>query len=478
MQAFNGSVARKLPAAVMASAIAAVSFLSFTGDALAQDDEEESSVANQPTRRTPAMGERVYSRLSEAQACAEMGDSACAHELLEEVREMDNLNSYELAQMWNFYAFIAFEEDDYGAAIDAYVNVLAQPDLPLGLEQTTQYSLATLYVQEERYQEGLAMLDRWFSTQENPSPDAYILKAQIHYQTEEFEEGIEPVLTALRIAEEQGREPQEGWYQLLNVFYFELENYPKVIETLSILVENWTKRDYLMQLAGVYGQEGQDQNTLALYEAAYEVGWLESSSDFTNLAQMLLSADIPYKAASILEEKLEDGSVESTEANWRLLAQAWQLSQDDAKAIPALSRASALADDGNLDMLLAQSYANVAQWEDCIETARTALRRGGLNREDQTNIILGSCLTEDGQHSEARTAFQTAARDERSRRAANQWLDYVNSEMAREQANREALQALRNRQNQTRAPVVAQAPAAPPPVETESLAESEEAAAE
>jgi tetratricopeptide (TPR) repeat protein len=358
---------------------------------------------------------------------------------------MDNLNSYETAQMWNFYAFIYFEQENYAEAIRAYENVLQQPELPLGLEQTTMYSLATLYVQEERYQEGLDMLDRWFGTQATPSPGPYILKAQIHYQLEQFAEGIDPVLTALRIAQEQGRDPEEGWYQLLNVFYFELENYPKVIETLTVLLENWTKRDYLIQLAGIYGQEGEDRNTLALYETAYEAGWLDRSSDFVNLSQMLLSADIPYKAATILQSGLDDGTIDSTQANWRLLAQAWQLAQDDVKAIPALSRASSLADDGNLDMLLAQSHANLAQWDDCVDAARNGLRRGGLNRTDQTNIILGNCLTQQKEYQEARTAFLAAARDERSRRTANDFIAYVDSEAARERANREALNALRAR---------------------------------
>ena len=403
----------------------------------------EESQANAPTRRTPAMRENVYSKLAEAQACSEAEDQECAMEKLGEVRAMNNLNSYEIAQMWNFYAFIYFEQDNYAEAITAYEHVLEQPDLPVGLEQTTMYSLATLYVQQEQYQKGLDMLRRWFMTQETPSPDAYILEAQIHYQLNQYAEGIEPVLTALKLAEETGREPQEGWYQLLNVFYFELENYPKVIETLTTLAEKWTKRDYLIQLAGIYGQEGQERNTLALYQAAYEKGWLDRSSDIVNLAQMLVSADIPYKAALILEKGLDDGSVDSTQANWRLLAQSWQLAQDDEKAIPALSRASSLADDGNLDMLLAQSYANLAQWDECVDSARNALRRGDLNRVDQTNMILGNCLVEQKEYSEARNAFQAAARDERSRRGANQWLQYIESEEARERANREALQALR-----------------------------------
>lgn len=404
---------------------------------------EEESQANAPTRRTPAMRENVYSRLAEAQACSEMGDQECAMEKLAEVRAMNNLNSYEMAQMWNFYAFIYFEQDNFPEAIRAYENVLKQEELPIGLEQTVMYSLATLYVQEERYQEGLDMLERWFQTQTTPSADSYILKAQIHYQLGQYAEGVEPILTALRVAQEQGREPQEGWYQLLNVFYFELENYPKVIETLTTMLEKWTKRDYLIQLASIYGQEGQERNTLALYEAGYDSGWLDRGTDLVNLAQMFLSADIPYKAAVVLQEGLDEGVIDSTEANWRLLAQAWQLAQDDLKAIPALSRASSLADDGNLDMLLAQSHANLAQWEECEEAARSALERGGLNREDQTNLILGNCLVAQRKYSEARRAFQAAARDERSRRAANQWITYVDSEEARERANREALQALR-----------------------------------
>ena len=394
--------------------------------------QNQESQANQPARRTPAMRERVYQRLAEAQECSEAEDMECAADLLEQVREMDDLNSYELAQMWNFYAFIYFSQDNFGEAIRAYENVLLQAELPIGLETTTMYSLATLYVQQEQYQEGLDMLDRWFALSDAPSPDPYILKAQIHYQLEQFAEGVEPVLTALEIAAEQGRDPQEGWYQLLNVFYFEQEDYPNVIATLTILAETWPRKDYVVQLAGILGQEGEENSALALYEAAYEVGWLDRSAEFVTLAQMLLNADIPFKAATVLQEGLDEGTIDSTEANWRLLAQSWQLAQEDEQALPALMRASGLSDDGNLDHRLAQSYANLARWDECVESAREALQRGDLNREDQANLLLGNCLVELKEYSEARNAFEAAARDERSRTGARQWLDYVRNEENRE----------------------------------------------
>lgn len=400
---------------------------------------QESEAAQQETRKTPAMRERVYSRLSEAQECADEGDMDCARELLDRVREMSNLNSYEIAQMWNFYAFIYFTQDNYREATRAYENVLQQPELPLGLETTTMFTLTQLYFQEERFEESLGMLDRWFALTPTPAPDPYILKAQIYYSLERFQEGIEPTRTAIQIAMEQDRELRENWYRLLNVFYYELEDFPNVIDVLGTMIEMWPKREYFIQLSAMYGQEGDEGRQLALFETAYEAGWLARSSEIVNLSQLLLQADIPYKAAKILEKGLEDGIVESTESNWRVLAQAWQLAQEDEEAIPALSRAAGLADDGVLDVRLAQSHQNLAQWQDCVDAARSGMRKGDLRRPDQANMILGACLFELGEFDEARTAFEVAEKDSRSRTGARSWIQYVNAEEDRERQLEQAL---------------------------------------
>ena len=400
---------------------------------------QESEAAQQETRKTPAMRERVYSRLSEAQACADEGDMPCARELLDRVREMSNLNSYEIAQMWNFYAFIYFSQDNYREATRAYENVLQQADLPLGLETTTIFTLTQLYFQEERFEDSLAMLERWFALTPTPSPDPYVLKAQIYYSLERFREGIEPVSTAIQVAMDQERELRENWYRLLNVFYYELEEYPNVIDVLTTMIEMWPKREYFIQLSAMYGQEGDEGRQLALFETAYEAGWLLRSSEIVNLSQLLLQADIPYKAAKILEKGLEDGIVESTESNWRVLAQAWQLAQEDEEAIPALSRAAGLADDGVLDVRLAQSHQNLAQWQNCVDAARSGMRKGDLRRPDQANMILGACLFELGEFDAARNAFGDAEKDSRSRTGARSWMRYVDAEEDRERQLEQAL---------------------------------------
>ena len=64
--------------------IAAGALLLGTGTAFAQGTQaaEGESAAAQETRKTPAMRERVYQRLSEAQAAAEMDDISTAWERL------------------------------------------------------------------------------------------------------------------------------------------------------------------------------------------------------------------------------------------------------------------------------------------------------------------------------------------------------------------------------------------------------------
>ena len=399
----------------------------------AQDAEGESAAAQQQTRKTPAMRERVYQRLSTAQECAEAEDMECAMETLERVRTMNGLNSHEIAQMWNFYAFIYFGQDNTAEAMRAYEMVLAQPDLPLGMDTNVRYTLTQLYFQQERYQESVDMLDSWFLISEDPGPEAYVLKAQIFYQLEDYRAGIEPIRTALDVATAKGQELRENWYRLLNVFYYELEDYPNVIDVLGTIINIWPKEEYFTQLSAMYGMEGDEPAQLALYETAYEAGWLDQGNELVQLSMLLLQADAPIKASYIMEAGLEDGTIESNEANFRALAQAYQLAQEDAKAISPLRRAADLStENGELDLRLAQSYQNLLQWEDCVASGRDALDKGELRREDQAYMIVGACLFEQQEYGAARTAFNSAAEDTRSRSAANSWVTFVNAEETRE----------------------------------------------
>src|SRR5690606_35142333 len=203
---------RKLCLSLISAQLALGGVLVVSQEAAAQR-AAEGQQQEQETRRTPAMREIVYQRLAEAQACAEMDDWGCARDKLNQLTRMRDLNSYELAQVYTLEAYMAFENEDIDGAISAYEKVLQQPDLPVSIEQNAMYTLAQLYAQQERFQDSLAMLERWFMITENPGVTAYVLKAQIHYALQQYQQGIPAIEAAIDLARQQGRELEENWFQ-------------------------------------------------------------------------------------------------------------------------------------------------------------------------------------------------------------------------------------------------------------------------
>jgi tetratricopeptide (TPR) repeat protein len=143
-----------------------------------------------------------------------------------------------------------------------------------------------------------------------------------------------------------------------------------------------------------------------------------------------MQAEVPYKAGRVVEKGLADGVVEENEGNYRLLSQAWQMSGEFDKAIPALKKAAATSDDGKLDLRLSSSYLNLGRYEECVDAARTALRRK-VERPAAAQEILAMCLFELEKYEDAKKAFRLAAKDEKIQKRARNWIKFIENEQSR-----------------------------------------------
>jgi tetratricopeptide (TPR) repeat protein len=104
--------------------------------------QEEQKKKPQETRRTPALRNKVYEKLAQAQEAAEAKDWKKARGVLDSMIEAGGkkaLNSYELANVYNLYAFVYYSAEDYANALKAYENVVAQPDIPLAMEHQVHH---------------------------------------------------------------------------------------------------------------------------------------------------------------------------------------------------------------------------------------------------------------------------------------------------------------------------------------------------
>jgi hypothetical protein len=209
---------------------------------------------------------------------------------------------------------------------------------------------------------------------------------------------------------------KENWWLLLRAAYFELDDMKNVRVILERLLIEWPKKEYWTQLSAVYGQLKFDDKQISSYRTAYEEGFLQRSNELVQMAQLYLSMEVPYKAAVILQKGIDAGQVDLEVKNWRLLSQAWFLAQNDQMAIAALREAAKISDDGELDIRLARSLANIANFEGCVNSATTAIGKGDLKRDDESYITLGMCQFESTSYEDSKESFGFAEIDAERRK--------------------------------------------------------------
>ena len=178
----------------------------------------------------------------------------------------------------------------------------------------------------------------------------------------------------------------------------------------------------------MYGEIGEDKKQLGTMETAWQAGYVTKQSEIIMLAQLYLFNELPYKAAKLLDDAIGKGVVIADEKRIQLMAQAYVMAKEDDKAIPALIKGAELAEDGKFDEQLAQAYLNTEKWKLAIDSAKVAIKRGGLDNEGNMYLALGMSHFNLQEYGEALDAFKKAIAFKKVTKTAKQWHNYVTKE--------------------------------------------------
>jgi len=415
---------------------------------VSKDNSADSKAVNKTVKLTkkraakkvPAMRNRVYSQLARAQKLADEGVKIAGFDVLDEVKDrIDSLNSYERAMLWNFYAFMYYGNEDIDSAIEHFELVIKEDAIPDSLYLSTVYSLAQLSMQQQNYPQALAYLQQWQDNNTKAlTTSQHMMFAQIYYQDKQFEKVITEVERAISLAQQSNATVKENWLILQRASYYELKQPAQVIKVIEQLVRLYDKPQYWLQLAGMYGEVGQEDKQLAVMEASWQAGHITKGSDVMTLAQLYRFHQVPFKAAILLEQAIAKGTIVASEKSLEALAQAYVAAKEDEKALPVLIKAAEIADTGKFDVQLAQAYLNLERWQDAIASANNALLRGGISREGDMYLVIGMAKFNLQAFDESLIAFTQAQKIPKSAKTAKQWFHYVE----REQGQRERLAML------------------------------------
>ena len=462
------------------------SYTSNTLQAQSSNDKSKKEIKYKKARalqsKTAKKMAKVYEALEEVDEMGEPApDMETAVSILTELKSnFGNMKSYDRSVVWNAlgYAYYATadikdpsdsnkkdertEEEkqselkiSYAPAINAYRQVLAEPESTIPIRTAALYTLAQLSLVTGDFEKGIETLLQWMDEVETVTAQAWGLLGTAYYQVGNYKKVISSNEKAIQLAEEEGYKPKENWYNMLAAAIGELKKdfgeknaLLRQLEIYEILVNLYPKKIYFIQLGGTYGQLGREKDYMITLKAAHAKDFLNKEGEYLALAQLLLLNQNPYWAAQVLvsgqkklittvDEKTKEEKivpvVKDTEKNLKLLADSWRMAQEIDKAIPVLEQAAKISKDGKAFVLLGNLYLSEDKLDSAVDAIKKGLEKGKIKKVSQVYLTLGQAYFELQEFEMARKQFRVAARDKdkKVKTQANNWLKYTENEEIR-----------------------------------------------
>lgn len=311
-------------------------------------------------------------------------DIASAQTIADEVLANADANAYEKAIAARIIGSMYLGQDD--AKAQAYLQQSIQFN---GLTNNDHYEstliVAQLQMQDEKYQESLATLDRFLSETRSTQPEHMVLKGNALYRLERYPEAI----AVLKPAIEATPEPRADWTQLLMGAYAASDQ-PAEAAKLAEQIAAGTPSDKRAQinLAATYLQSEQYDKAAAIYEKLRAAGELTEERDYRNLYALYFNAQGKEReVVAVINDGLEKGILKPDHATYAALAQAYFFSEQPAKAIDAYQKAAPLAPDGQTYLDLAKILANEGRSAESKKAAQQAIDKGLKNPQAARDLL-------------------------------------------------------------------------------------------
>jgi len=355
-----------------------------------------------------------------------------AYEALQTMLGRAGRDTYLQAVLNQAIAQVEWSRKNYIQSLGFFEKAVELDTLPDQTHFNLMYQIAQLYFMQERYDEALVRLELWFCKvpEEKVTSAAYVLQASIYAQQENFSN----VLTAIDTAIAMDDDPQENWYQLKLAAHYELEQYPQAAETLEVMITRWPdKKMYWTQLSQIYYRLKQFDRSLAVLALAYRRNMLDKQGDIVYLSSLYSNADVPYKAAEVLEKGIRDGIVEPSQHFWTIAAESWYAAEELEKSLEAYEQAGQASSDGSIDLRRGFLLIDLERWTAALEALNLALEKGGLNerKTGESYLLRGMAQFNLGNYDSASADWGRAGRYEKTRKAAQQWMNHLQEERRR-----------------------------------------------
>jgi tetratricopeptide (TPR) repeat protein len=348
---------------------------------------------------------------------------------------------YERALLLRELAGKAAADKDYDAAAKYLEQAIKQNALSPQAIAEMRKDLTQLLVADGKPGEVVKALEPQVKNNPKATPEQQVALGAAYLQLKRYKEA----LPLLQRAVASNPNPDETWLQALYAAYANTGQDAQAIPVLDKLVRrNPGNRDYWIALAGLLHQAGQKERALATLELASRQGHLQSTDERLQLVGLTAQLGAPFEAGSLMHAWMEEGQIPRSAQNYETLAGLWVAARESSLAVAALNEAQKLGEDPERSLQLGQLHLDGDDYAEAATELNEALAAGRIDKAGPVLLALGMASFNAGNVEGARMAFTGAQRLPNSAAAAEQWLKFLDSARAREQATRMAKQRARD----------------------------------
>jgi tetratricopeptide (TPR) repeat protein len=345
-------------------------------------------------------------------------------EVLERADELiadPKANGYERAQAERVAgaSAAALANDDYSRAIDYFKRALAENTLSNNDHYDLMLRLADLLMRDEKFDEGLKVIDQYLAETKTDDPQAYLYKGDALYQAERYPEAIE----ALKKAIPATGEPQRAVIDRLFNSYMESDQAAAgvpLFESLAARRPDDVRAQ--LDLARMYGEAKMGEKAVAVFQRLQAAGKLTKPEDYAAGVDLLANLDgRENDTIAFIQKGLDSGVLKPDAHTYALMGQSYYYTDRFAEAAAAYEKGAPLAKDGELFANMANAYLQIEQWAKARDAAQQAIAKG-LRTPGNAWMIIAAADDGLGDKAGRIAAYREAAKDPKTRDSANKML--------------------------------------------------------
>lgn len=296
-----------------------------------------------------------------------------------------NANNYDKALAAFLGAQVAYNLDDNAAAEGFAKQAIDLNGLDNNNHFTAMQFLAQLQIQDDKYADGLATIDRYLTESKSTKPEDLVIKGNALYRLERYKEAA----AALRQAVDASPQPKNEWLQLLMASYADANMNDEAIKLAEQLAaKSPDDKKAQTNLASVYMQADKMDKAAAILEKLRNSGQMTDEREYRQLYTTYANMEGKEKdTIAVINDGIQKGVLKPDYQTYVALAQAYYYSDQIPQAIDAWKKGAPLSKDGETYLNLAKVLYQENRLPEAKEAAKSALAKGVKKPDDAKKII-------------------------------------------------------------------------------------------